>query len=147
MKNMFSNEVLNSFATVNKLLFHLAKKDAEKGGITLVQLKALYKLSAHPSISLAELAENLKLTNSTVSGLVDRLVQSGLVERKTSAGDRRAVEISLTEKGENKLKQMVKEESVLVKKLKKIEQDLSPQQIDRLLELHKQIADILREEE
>lgn len=47
----------------------------------------------------AELAECLGLAQYALSRLVKRLTEAGLVERRTIPGDRRTVEISLTEGG------------------------------------------------
>ncbi|MBY0123551.1 MarR family winged helix-turn-helix transcriptional regulator [Bacillus sp. S/N-304-OC-R1] len=143
MKNAFNNEVLNSFSDINRLIFKLAKSDAERNDLTVVQLKTLYKVSSFPNIGLVELAEHLKLTNSTVSGVIDRLVQSELIQRNVSPADRRAITIHLTEKGELKLKQIIKEESDLVQKLIEIKQKLSEEELNQLLEIHKKIAEIL----
>lgn len=144
MKTAFNSEILNSFSAINKLLYKISKQDAEKNGLTVVQLKALYKISSHPNMGLVELAENLKLTNSTVSGVVDRLVQNGFVERQTLPQDRRAITIHLTEKGREKLNQFVSDQSLLVEKLKKIEQ-LPEEDIQHLLRIHGLIKDILSE--
>lgn len=142
MQNVFSSEILNSFTIINKYVYKLAKMDAEKYGLTVVQLKALYNISYHPNIGLVKLAENLKLTNSTVSGVVDRLVQHGFVERHTPSHDRRAVTIMLSKKGEGKLEEIINNDSVLVKKLNEIKQ-LPEEDIEHLLRIHKQIQDIL----
>lgn len=144
MKTAFNSEILNSFSAINKLLYKISKQDAAKNGLTIVQLKALYKIASHPNIGLAELADNLKLTNSTVSGVVDRLVQNNLVERNTMPHDRRAITIRLSENGESKLKQVVSDESLLVEKLKKIKQ-MPEEDIQHLLRIHKQIQNILSE--
>ncbi len=144
MKTAFNSEILNSFSAINKLLYKISKQDAAKNGLTIVQLKALYKIASHPNIGLAELADNLKLTNSTVSGVVDRLVQNNLVERHTMPHDRRAITIRLSENGESKLKQVVSDESLLVEKLKKIKQ-MPEEDIQHLLRIHKQIQNILSE--
>lgn len=145
MKNAFNNEILNSFSTINKLIYNLARADAERNGLTVVQLKAIYKLSAHPDIGLAELAEHLKLTNSTVSGVVERLVKHGLIEREQHPTDRRAIVMHVTPAGEEKLAQIIKEDSILVKKLNLIEERLTEEQMRKLIELHGKIGDILGE--
>lgn len=53
----------------------------------------------HPDIRLSELAEKLNVGNSTTSGIVDRMVKAGIVERERTPADRRAMTLSLTEKG------------------------------------------------
>jgi len=144
VKNAFNNEILNSFSNINKMLYKLSKIDAEHNGLTVPQLKALYKVSSSPNIGLVELAEYLKLTNSTVSGVVDRLVQQELLERHTPSHDRRAITIRLSKKGEEKLEQVVKSESLLVKKLNEIAK-LPKKDIEQLLSIHEQILTILKQ--
>ena len=50
-------------------------------------------------LTMAELADYLGLERSTVSGLVDRIEQRGLVARETHASDGRSVRVRLTEDG------------------------------------------------
>lgn len=144
MKNIFNSEILNSFSGIYKLQKKILQKDAEKMGLTLVQLKAMYKISNHPEIRLTDLADLMQLTNSTVSNLVDRLVEHGYVERHIPQNNRRVITIQLSEKGESKIKEAIESESELVKKLEKIKQ-LPDEDIQHLLRIHKQIMDILSE--
>lgn len=50
-------------------------------------------------LKMTELSDALRVSNGNVTGIVDRLVDSGLVERKAVKGDRRAQLICLTRKG------------------------------------------------
>lgn len=68
-------------------------------GITMPQAKALYLVSASSGIHMSELAARLGVTLSTVSGLVDRLVESGLVSRRDDPADRRQVVVDMTDTG------------------------------------------------
>ncbi|MCM3567628.1 MarR family winged helix-turn-helix transcriptional regulator [Neobacillus mesonae] len=145
MKTVFTNEILNSFSDINKLLYKLSKQDADYNGLTVVQLKALYNVSIHPNLGLVELAELLKLTNSTTSGVLDRMVQNGLVERRKLPNDRRAITIQLSEKGQEKLEKFISGESILVEKLNKVKQELSDEDIQSLLRIHEKIREILSE--
>ncbi|MBL4950767.1 winged helix-turn-helix transcriptional regulator [Neobacillus sp. YIM B02564] len=144
MEKAFNNEILKSFHAINKLLFHVTKQDADKNGLTVGQLFTLFKISANPNIGLVELADKIKLTNSTVSGIVSRLVQNGLVEREALPHDRRSVTIRLTQKGEQKLVEVFSSESLLVEKLEQIKQ-LPEEEIQNLLRLHEKIKNILSE--
>jgi DNA-binding MarR family transcriptional regulator len=59
------------------------------------QIRALGFLSRHKVQTVGELAELMGVTISTASGLVDKLVDNGLVERSTNPDDRRQVLIRL----------------------------------------------------
>ena len=140
--DLLNNEILMSFFQINKAYNKLVKADAERLGITPVQLKALYRINFNPNISLGELAEKLKLTNSTVSGVIDRLVHSGLVERVVPPGDRRSVSIRLTEEGRNRLNQFNSSDSILMRKIKEV-LELPEEEISHLLRLHQLVLDKL----
>jgi DNA-binding MarR family transcriptional regulator len=61
-----------------------------------------YTLLAIPdgeSISMNDLSNKMKLAGSTMTRMVDQLVQKGLVDRQPDAEDRRVVRVRLTENG------------------------------------------------
>ncbi|PKG25583.1 MarR family winged helix-turn-helix transcriptional regulator [Niallia nealsonii] len=142
MKDALNNELLRSYANINKAYFQLLKVDAERMGITVVQLKTMYRISAHPNTGLGELAEILRLTKSTVSGVIDRLVHQGLVERTIPSTDRRAVNLKLTDKGQETLKQLFEGKTVVSEKMHKI-MNMPKEDINKLLSLNNQILSIL----
>lgn len=68
-------------------------------GISMPQAKTLYLVVASGSLHMSELAARLGVTLSTVSGLVDRLVEAGLVERHEDPADRRQTFLTPTGRG------------------------------------------------
>ena len=68
-------------------------------------LKAVASLSLDDTrgVMLKTLAEKVKLTSGAVSIIVDSLVRQGLLERRHSEVDRRAVNIVLSARGEEKI--------------------------------------------
>ncbi len=68
--------------------------------ITLPQFDVLAELEhmAQP-LNMTELSTQLMVSNGNVTGVVDRLVREGYVQRTTSPDDRRAQLIELTGKG------------------------------------------------
>src|ERR1700757_4312908 len=75
-----------------------------KMGISLAQLFVLQQLADKPADSLNELAERTATHQSSVSVVVRRLVDRGLVTRVASSADRRRVQIALTPHGESILR-------------------------------------------
>jgi len=67
--------------------------------VTMAQLKVLMLLGAKPETRMSELAADLHLSLSTVSGLVEKLVESGLATRRTDDVDRRQVLVALAPYG------------------------------------------------
>ena len=63
------------------------------------QIVALRKLDPEKPFPMSELASCLHLDNSTVTGIVDRLEERGLVERRTATHDRRVKMLVVTADG------------------------------------------------
>ncbi len=72
-------------------------------GITMPQAKMLYLVATDDGVRMSALASRLGVTLSTVSGLVDRLVDGGLVDRHDDPADRRQVVLAVTPQGARQL--------------------------------------------
>ena len=68
-------------------------------GVTPVQYALLKVLWDRDDQSGAELGERLLLDSATMTGLLDRLEQAGLIERKAHVTDRRVNKVVLTARG------------------------------------------------
>jgi DNA-binding MarR family transcriptional regulator len=68
-------------------------------GISVSQCHTLEALGEHGTQTMNALAEHLHLAVSTVTRVVDQLVDKGLTERHTGAKDRRVCEVALTPRG------------------------------------------------
>ncbi|MCZ0756354.1 MarR family winged helix-turn-helix transcriptional regulator [Anoxybacillus sp. J5B_2022] len=140
-------EIMYSVFRIRKALYKLIREDATRVGITELQLIILYTLSKKDNIRLNDLAEKLNMSNSTISGTVDRLVSAGLVIREPSKEDRRAVTLRLTEKGKEKLQEAFNGESILIRRLQKVETTIGKDDIETLLSLQQKVKTILLGEE
>ena len=69
-------------------------------GVTMPQAKTLHLVAAEGRIRMSVLATRLGVTLSTVSGLVERLVEAGCVARHDDPVDRRQVVVTLTPEGD-----------------------------------------------
>ena len=68
-------------------------------GVSIPQCDVLTTLTEQEGVSQQELATRLYVTKGNISGLIDRLAEAGLVERRSTANDRRQHAIYLTEAG------------------------------------------------
>lgn len=78
-----------------------------KGVITLPQVWVLRYLSRQRECPMRELAGFMKMGLSSVTGMVDRLVKQGLVNRRRTEKDRRLVFVDITAKGRKVLKEIL----------------------------------------
>jgi MarR family transcriptional regulator, organic hydroperoxide resistance regulator len=77
----------------------LAREQCARHNITATQLNVVKLLQAVGDLSLSELSRRMAATNSTVTGIVDRMVAADLVAREQSSDDRRVWKIKLTDAG------------------------------------------------
>jgi DNA-binding MarR family transcriptional regulator len=73
-----------------------AEADKSRSGLTVPQIAAITALYDRGPLSLKDLSRELRLSHSTVSGIVDRLERRGLVARTVDAQDRRVTRIAVT---------------------------------------------------
>jgi DNA-binding MarR family transcriptional regulator len=99
--------------------------------LTVTQLRVLLVLREDPGAPAGVLAERLRVTPPTVTGLVDRLVRSGAVQREEDPKDRRLVRNVLTERGQEVLGEVEREGRTF---LTQVFERLSKEQLSGLVE-------------
>jgi len=125
-----NREILFLISDVGRLLRTYADQKARQFGMTRAQWAVLLKLERHEGVQQSDLAEFLEIQPITLTRLVDRLCDSGLVERRPDPADRRAKRLYLTAAARpllEKISQQVEEvaEEVLA--------GLDPQSVDAVL--------------
>ncbi|WP_157315025.1 MarR family winged helix-turn-helix transcriptional regulator [Chitinibacter sp. GC72] len=101
--NSLDVEVLKQFRIVFRSVRKHFQSVEHELGISGAQLWALSEIDAQPGLTLSVLAKAMSLHQSTTSNLVEKLVSSGLVERKRSSQDARSVRLYPTQYGADKL--------------------------------------------
>ncbi len=91
---------LRMLSCTNLISGEIRRRLRAEFGVTLPQFDVLAQLARAPDgLRLGELSQRMMVTNSNMTGLVDRLVADGLVLRRVAAGDRRAITVTRTKKG------------------------------------------------
>lgn len=83
-----------------------AEVEAADCDLTPVQYAALARIADAPGLDQATLAGLIAYDRTTIGGVVDRLVEKGLVAREISRKDRRARELRITDTGAAILKKI-----------------------------------------
>ncbi|MEC0227736.1 MULTISPECIES: MarR family winged helix-turn-helix transcriptional regulator [Paenibacillus] len=90
-------DLVAEFTRLHKLRVSLMYRELQREELTGPQLFILRELFMNEPRKLGDLAQSVQLSNSTVSGIVDRLERDGMVERKRDKQDRRIVWIGTTD--------------------------------------------------
>lgn len=106
----FSLESLEELSLLIKAVYRESERQFSEAlgtsNITPAQAEVLLVLLQAEPMSLGELGNYLIAEGGHPSRLVDRLVQSGYVERRSAVDDRRRLELSLTEQGRAQAQQI-----------------------------------------
>ena len=116
---------------VNVLMSQSIKQMFDETGLTTPQIMVMALLSRHGNMKVSEISEKLNLSNSTISGIIDRLEKQSYVKRIRSKEDRRVVHVSLAPKSDSIMHTAIHEtiEQNLAQKMKKADTE----QIDAII--------------
>jgi|SRR5579883_1426336 len=73
--------------------------------LTMPQLKMLLLLTSAGSASISWLAAQTCVSTPNITGIIDRMEERRLVQRRMDAHDRRVVQVSLTDRGRAELRE------------------------------------------
>ena len=97
-----ADEALLAFARI--AMDASVRASDQVGALSPVQLRALTALQEYGPSNLAQLAEEMGVTVSTASRLVDRLVGAEWVNRRQASHNRREISLTLTSQGKSLLR-------------------------------------------
>ena len=84
--------------TIFRLMMEHHQKQVNELELTLPQAQVLKLLRQHP-LCTGEIAAELSISAPAVTQLADRLARKRLIERRAVDGDRRSVQVALTDRG------------------------------------------------
>jgi DNA-binding MarR family transcriptional regulator len=99
-KSQLIQEVVELERQVGRIIGQHAQIIWIDSGLTLTQLRSLFLIANKGSTNFRKLAGALGVTPSNVTGIVDRLVEQGLVSRTQNPEDRREMTLQTTDKGQ-----------------------------------------------
>jgi len=121
-----------------------ANGHAADGGLTLSQYGLLEGLANRRAARVQELAAAAGISASTATRILDALERRGIVRRTRSSQDRRAVAVSLTERGDDLLRAeqdwLRGRQRAFYASLPETEQELAPDLLVRLAALIDELA-------
>jgi len=117
---------------IHKHLVQYTKRHLRKNGLTIPRFSVLWHIKKSQPVNMSFLHKRMYMANSTLTIIVDKLVEKELVKRYRNPDDRRVVLLELTESGNKLLCKMLNiRQSFLEQAL--VELDADKQQV--LMEL------------
>lgn len=138
-----SNQLLRSFLSVHKNLIRLFHKTAIDNGLTLPQYSILMTMAPLKKTTQKKLGEITFMPKSTLSQSVERLVKAGLIHRQQVEGNRREMQLALSQKGEALIQSMRHQEGGILQVFKSACETLTEEQFQELIKAHVQIVTYL----
>ena len=105
----------------------------ERFDVTLPRFDLMAQLDKAPDgMTLSDVSKRMMVSNGNVTGLVERLVESGHIDRRTSETDRRVQVIRLTKLGRAEFRKMAAEHEIWIAN---IFSDLTEKDVRELMRL------------
>ena len=99
MRGSVDMNFLFTLGEVQRLVRAYADKEAARFGITRAQWAVLAKVERNEGMKQTELAEQMEMQPITLTRLIDKLCESGWIERRGDTNDRRVNRLYLSKAG------------------------------------------------
>jgi DNA-binding MarR family transcriptional regulator len=96
-------------ARCRNLMMREMRRSVERWNLTMPQFDVLAELARapEPGFTFVELSRLLLVTSGNLTGIIDRLEESGLVKRESEASDRRVTRMTLTPLGKRRIEDLL----------------------------------------
>lgn len=129
-------EFAQTMERMMKMVEKSTKRSFEDPGVTMLQVQTLDYVKNNPDTSARDLSNQLYLSASSTSQLLDRLGEQKCITKKNDSGDRRLLQVNLTEKGSKFLEKMKKKHLNVIKDITKF---MSVEEMKTIIEIHNNV--------
>ena len=147
MKKMNDKEMDSFYEEMAELMPKLIRQFLKKGpsalargNISMPHIFILGMLNEKDFCNMSEIAGELAITTSAVTGLVDRMLNLGLVERIRGEKDRRIVKVKATKKGKDTINKVISQRREM---MIKVFSQIDKQDREKYVEILRKICQIL----
>jgi DNA-binding MarR family transcriptional regulator len=119
---MVKEEIKDRFVTTMLRFVNAVKGESEAcseicGGFNEKELQVVVFIGQNTNVKMTDISENLNSPLSTLTSVVDKLVEKKFLTRVHSAEDRRVVNVTLTPKGKNSYKTFLNRRDTMAEKV------------------------------
>lgn len=111
------DEAVHVFYRAARLMDGMRLHVWDERGLTLPQLRILFRVREQPGVGVRELAQAFDVSASNISQQVEKLVARGLIQRAERPADRRQVAHTLTADGVTAATEITKEGGAYLRNL------------------------------
>jgi DNA-binding MarR family transcriptional regulator len=105
------NEIMELQRRMSQIIIPYAIENWRELNVPLAQLKSLFIIISKGETNFSTLAQDLGVTPGDVTGIIERLVEQGLVSRNPNPEDRRVALLQATDKGRDLLSNLMESQS------------------------------------
>jgi DNA-binding MarR family transcriptional regulator len=134
-----TREIIKLQQRVNRALGQYVPEAWLEVNLTIGQLKSLVFIANQDETNFRKLAAALGVTPASVTGIVDRLVEQGLVSREENPEDRRMLLLKATKRGEALLTKLRESR---ISRMSEILSQLSKEELSALARSLATLADV-----
>lgn len=143
-KQKYIEQLFNTMGQLRKLLASQTNESHQEKAATIMQYSALKFLKNTKNSTVGDIAGHLKLSKSSATQLIERLVKADLVTRIQDQKDRRIVHLSITSVGEQKVIALKKK---FMDKFSKILSKIPEEDLIELIRIHTNLIETLQKEQ
>ena len=143
-KRILLEQFLDTMSKIRRFVDKLSPVNFQNKMATILQIHALTFLKENPKSTVGKLGKYLAMSSSSITQLTERLVKDNWVKRTYNPKDRRIVHISLTESGENQLRQMRRKR---IEKMSRFLSYMPEKDLKEIVRIHTSLLEKLEEKE
>ncbi|WP_217586596.1 MarR family winged helix-turn-helix transcriptional regulator [Lentibacillus saliphilus] len=140
-----SMDILQSFWRLKKAIMAQVKQIAHNHELSVPQFGILITMSHKGKITQKTLQERTHFPKSTLSHAIDGLVLNGYLMRTPVEGNRREMDLSLSEAGHQLIKDIQSQPDSVHTRLTHAVNSFSEEQFNALIDMHQHIAAYLED--
>ena len=139
----FSERVVEIMPVISREFYKKLTAEFYKMKITTPQFVILEILHREGGARMTDLARLINVSTAAITGIVDRLVRDGYVERASDPSDRRIIKVGLTAKGDRAVKNIIDQRKHIFSNIFGV---LSGEEREKYLEILVSVRDRLKDQ-
>lgn len=99
------DDILTAIRRITRAIDLHSKRLVKTSGLTVPQLLVMQSIRRHGKPTIGKIADEVCLSQATVTSILDRLERNELIRRERGSNDKRVVYVCLTFNGQEKLEE------------------------------------------